>query len=153
MGKMLSGKTPFSSNCHLASTDLVTIKNQGKPEIPQIFISKSQAVYFAKCKNKNSTWQALLYPFLPNNFMDESGNWVEPRKLFKLNPSSMMSMPNRSCCYIRACIFKFCCNFSLQKFPSSPRWSCLHDVLVATYQTRELFCDSFKPKLLLHSKL
>ena len=151
MGKMLSGKTPFSNNCHFASTDLVMMKSQGrKPEIPQIFLFQ---------KAKQSTFQnakrslQALYPFLPNNFMDESGNWVEPRKLFKLNPSSMMSMPNRSCCYIRACIFKFCCNFSLQKFPSSPRWSCLHDVLVATYQTRELFCDSFKPKLLLHSTL
>ena len=150
MGKMLSGKTPFSNNCHFASTDLVMMKSQGKPEIPQIFLFQ---------KAKQSTFQnakrslQALYPFLPNNFMDESGNWVEPRKLFKLNPSSMMSMPNRSCCYIRAYIFKFCCNFSLQKFPSSPRWSCLHDVLVATYQTRELFCDSFKPKLLLHSKL
>ena len=151
MGKMLSGKTPFSNNCHFASTDLVMMKSQGrKPEIPQIFLfQKAKQSTF---QNAKRTLQAL-YPFSPNNFMDESGNWVEPRKLFKLNPSSMMSMPNRSCCYIRAYIFKFCCNFSLQKFPSSPRWSCLHDVLVATYQTRELFCDSFKPKLLLHSKL
>ena len=72
MGKMLSGKTPFSNNCHFASTDLVMMKSQGKQEIPQIFYFKKPSSLLFKMQKE--LYRRLCTLFLPNNFMDESGN-------------------------------------------------------------------------------
>ena len=119
MGKMLSGKTPVFEQLplcvHWPCYDEKSRKKAGNSS--DFFISKSQAVYFSKCKNKSTGF----IPFFAKQFH----GWVRQlswaKKVIQIEPFKHDEHAKQKLLLYKGIYFQILLQFFFAKIPFIPQ--------------------------------